>query len=100
MKLISTKCAKPDETLYRLDTREFFMSGRHPELIEAGIANLPEGRRRDCLRRVLEFLLDNQYVKSSALPERMWRVEEESGVGLVHSGDLCDVALDSLTEEH
>ena len=40
------------------------MSGRHPELIEAGIANLPEGRRRDCLRRVLEFLIDYQYVKS------------------------------------
>ena len=44
VKLTSTKCAKPDETLYRLDAKEFFMSGRHPELIEAGIANLPEGR--------------------------------------------------------
>ena len=73
VKLISTKCAKPDETLYRLDAEEFFMSGRHPELIEAGIANLPEGRRRDCLRKVLEFLLDNQYVKSGALPERLWK---------------------------
>ena len=98
MKLISTKCAKPDETLYRLDAKEFFMSGRHPELIEAGIANLPEGRRRDCLRKVLEFLLDNQYVKSGALPERLWKVEEGSGMGLAHSGDLCDAALDSLAE--
>ena len=74
------------------------MSGRHPELIEAGIANLPEGRRRDCLRKVLEFLLDNQYVKSGALPERLWKVEEGSGMGLAHSGDLCDAALDSLAE--
>ena len=98
MKLISTKCAKPDETLYRLDAKEFFMSGRHPELIEAGIANLPEGRRRDCLRKVLEFLLDNQYVKSVALPERLWKVEEESGMGLAHSCCLCDAALDSLAE--
>ena len=98
VKLISTKCAKPDETLYRLDAKEFFMSGRHPELIEAGIANLPEGRRRDCLRRVLEFLFDNQYVKSGALPERLWKVEERSGMGLAHSGDLCDAALDSLAE--
>ena len=96
--LMSTKCAKPDETLYRLDAKEFFMSGRHPELIEAGIANLQEGRRRDCLRKVLEFLLDNQYVKSGALPERLWKVEEDSGMGLVHSGDLCDAALDSLAE--
>ena len=74
------------------------MSGRHPELIEAGIANLSEGRRRDCLRRVLKFLLDNQYVKSGALPERLWKVEEGSGMGLVHSGDLCDAALGSLAE--
>ena len=74
------------------------MSGRHLELIEAGIANLPEGRRRDCLRKVLEFLLDNQYVKSGALPERLWKVEEGSGMGLTHSGDLCDAALDSLAE--
>ena len=98
VKLISTKCAKPDETLYRLDAKEFFMSGRHPELIEAGIANLPERRRRDCLRRVLEFLLDNQFDKSGALPERLWKVEEGSGMGLAHSGDLCDAALDSLAE--
>ena len=74
------------------------MSGRHPELIEAGIANLPERRRRDCLRKVLEFLLDNQYVKSGALPERLWKVDEGSGMGLAHSGDLCDAVLDSLAE--
>ena len=98
MKLISTKCTKPDENLYRLDAKEFLLSGRHSELIVAGIANLPEGRRRDCLRKVLEFLLDNQYVKSGALPERLCKVEEESGMGLAHSGDLCDAALDSLAE--
>ena len=55
------------------------MSGRHPELVDAGIASLPEGQRRDCLRRVLEFLLDNQYVKCRALPGRLWIVEESSG---------------------
>ena len=98
VKLMNTKCAKPDETLYRLDAKEFFMSGRHPELVDAGIASLPEGQRRDCLRRVLEFLLDNQYVKSRALPGRLWKVEEGSGMGLAHSGDLCDAALDSLAE--
>ena len=80
------------------DAKELFMSGRHPELIGPGIPNLPEGRRRDCLRKVLEFLLDNQYVKSGALLERLWKVEEGSGMGLAHSGDLCDAALDSLAE--
>ena len=98
VKLTCTKCAKPDETLYRLDAKEFFMSGRHQELIKAGIANLPEGRRRDCLRKVLEFLLDNQYVKYGALPERLWKVEEGSGMGLAHFGELCDAALGSLVE--
>ena len=62
------------------------------------IASLPERQRRDCLRRVLEFLLDNQHVKSRALPGRLWKVEEGSGMGLAHSGDLCDAALDSLAE--
>ena len=46
VKLLSTKCAKPDETL----------------------------------------------------PERLWKVEEGSAMGLAHSGDLCDAALDSLAE--
>ena len=73
-----TKCAKLDETLYRLDAKEFFMSGQYPELIEAGIANLLEGWRRDRLRKVLEFLFDNQYVTSGALPERLRKVEERS----------------------
>ena len=45
-------CAKPGETLCRLDAKEFFMSGRHPDLVDAGIASLPERQRRDCLRRV------------------------------------------------
>ena len=98
VKLMNTKCAKLDETLYRLDAKEFFLSGRHPELVDAGIACLPEGQRCDCLCRVLEFLLDNQYVKSRALPGRLWKVEEGSGMGLAHSGDLCDAALDSLAE--
>ena len=66
--------------------------------MDAGIDSLPEGQRRDCLRRVLEFLHDNQYVKSRALPGRLWKVEEGSGTGLAHSGDLCDAALDSLAE--
>ena len=38
------------------------------------------------------------YVKSRALPGRLWNVEEGSGVGLAHSGDLCDAALDRLAE--
>ena len=74
------------------------MSGRHPELVDAGIDSLPRGPRRDCLRRVLEFLLDNQYVKSRSWPDRLWKVEEGSGMGLAHSGDRCDAALDSLAE--
>ena len=89
---MNTKCAKPEETLYRLDAKEFLMSGRHLELVSAGIASLPEGQRRDCLRRVLEFLLDNQYVKSRALLGRPWKAEEGSGMGLAHAGDLCDAA--------
>ena len=46
VKLMSTQCAKPDETLYRLDAKEFFMSGRHPELVDAGtsMSNLVRGR--------------------------------------------------------
>ena len=43
------------------------MSGRHRELVNAGTASLPRGPRRDCLRRLLEFLLDKQCVKSFAL---------------------------------
>ena len=46
----------------------------------------------------LEFLLCHQYVICRALPGRLWQVEEGSGMGLAHSGDLCDAALDSLAE--
>ena len=43
VRLMSTKIAKSDETLYRLDAKEFFMSGRHPELVDAGTRQPPEG---------------------------------------------------------
>ena len=78
--------------------KSFFMSGRHPELVDAGIDSLPRGPRRDCLRRVLEFLLDNQYVKSRSWPDRLWNVEEGSGMGLAHFCDRYDAALNSLAE--
>ena len=55
-------------------------------------------QRRDCLCRVPEFLIDYQYVKSRTLPGRLWKDEEGSAMGVAHSGDLCDAALDCLAE--
>ena len=45
VKLLNTKCAKSDETVCRPDATEIFMSGRHPELVDAGIASLPGGAK-------------------------------------------------------
>jgi len=44
------------------------------------------------------FPLEHQYVRSSHLPWRRWKVLKGSGMGLVHSGDLADIVLYNIME--
>ena len=47
---------------------------------------------RDIVRRVLVFLLGHQYVTVKGT-RRLWRVLEGTGMGLIHSGELADLAF-------
>ena len=43
--------------------------------------------------RAVEFLLWSQLITADALPHRVWRVVQGSGMGLPHSGELADILL-------
>ena len=45
------------------------------------------------MRRALDLLLSCQFVEAPGLPGRLWRTIRGSGMGLPHSGALCDAAV-------
>ena len=51
----------------------------------------------DLMRSVILVLLHNQYVRSQ-LVEGLWASAKGSGMGLMHSSNMCDAALYTLAE--
>ena len=48
---------------------------------------------------VLIFLLYNQFVKTTTDKDRLWRVTQRSGMGLVHSSDFMDYVFHNKVED-
>ena len=74
------------------------MSG-DPEVLASDAAGLSEeGPRKRLLCEVVRFLLTHQFVASRRHPERLWRVQKGSGMGMKNSGELSDTAFAFLVE--
>ena len=81
----------------KMDIEEFFNSGLPNDLVE-DTAMLIDGEHRRLYKEVLEFVLDNQFVMSKYICNRVFKVCEGSGMGLLHSGDVADAALLKMAE--
>jgi hypothetical protein len=55
-------------------------------------------KQRHLLSDTIRFLLDQQFVVSSELANRIFHVQRGTGQGLKHSGDLADICLAHVAE--
>ena len=95
---ISALKAWPEHYFVRFDIEEFFMSG-DPEILACDAAGLSEqGPRKRLLCEVDRFLLTHSFVASRRHPERLWRVQKKSRMGMKNSGELSDAAFAFLVE--
>ena len=75
----------------RLDLKDFFLSGTVNELCRDACANF-DGSKKKLVDNVVELLLSHQFVELDEHPHRLWRSVQGSGMGLIHSSDLMDLA--------
>jgi hypothetical protein len=81
-----------DVQLVHIDLDDFFMSGRHPFLIQHVGSLIGCKKLRTLVRKVLRFLLKTQYIKSSAA-EGVRHMACGSSQGLPHSGLVAILAF-------
>ena len=84
-------------TLVKLDIKDFFMSGRHDDLVRAVEKCFTDDFGRT-LAAVTRFLLANQYIDNEAEGSELFKVDIGSGMGCIHSGDLSDLCFYVLVE--
>jgi hypothetical protein len=67
----------PEHSLLRLDLKDFFMSGLADEVANtiADILPVEDTARRKLTLRVLELLLQSQFVTSNYAPGEIYKVE-------------------------
>eukprot|EP00969_Alexandrium_andersonii_P155486 6874770-Alexandrium_andersonii.AAC.1 len=89
----------PEHTFFKLDVKEYFMSGAMHELVRASLDIVENTVLKTLLTDALYLLLDQQFVESTELRGRLWKVVTGSGMGLPHSGSVCDAAMIGLFEK-
>jgi hypothetical protein len=80
--------------LAKSDAKEFYMSGEHTAIV-AGVLPHIEAEHMPCAEHMLWLLLFHQFVTWCG---GAYRVLTGSGMGLIHSGALTDLAFWSLVE--
>ena len=87
-------CVKPiGRVLFvKLDLKDYFLSGTPDELIHDIVGPLA-GCEKKLVEDCLHLLLSHQYISAEGFDGRLWRSVKGSGMGLLHSGDLMDVAF-------
>ena len=86
---------KKEHTFYKFGLKDYCMSGSSDELLQCTLSHINDPVLFSLLRDMLALLLHEQYVSSKALPGRLWEVIKGTGMGLVHSGFVSDMALHS-----
>ena len=82
---------------YKIDIRDFFMSGLHYDLVDLRQKRIPE-EHRSTFKKIAAFILDSQYVSLMAKPEICWKVKIGSGMGVACAGDISNLAFSELCE--
>ena len=86
-----------DIKLYKIDIKESFLCGS-PELLAQWSTLSFHEKLRPVAFKVVLFLLRNQFVRVRGLTEAAWQVQEGSGMGLQHSGEVADSAFFHLAK--
>ena len=81
-----------DMVFVHWDLKDFFMQGSTDFLVFHSSLVIPI-KYRAVFRRALTFVLDNQYVRSRLIPNRLWKVVTGSGMGLKCSSNIADAAF-------
>ena len=96
MKQISRMAPGPN-SFFKLDIKDFYLSGTVEQLVKDATFGLHDDRKKLAVL-VLEFILSEQYVQSKWFPNRVWKSTVGSGMGLVHSGEVAELAFFSICE--
>ena len=96
--LRQTSCEGP-EVFAKLDVKSFYMSGL-PDVLSNTSCKVFDVGERGLLEETVFWSLDHQYVCVLELPNRVWKVELGSGMGLKHSGEVADASFYTLHEMH
>jgi len=81
-----------------VDVADFFMSGKGEELVSASTEHIPDGPKKSLMQDVTRLLLRAQFIESKLLPDRLWQVQQGTGMGLRHSGEIADSSFANLVE--
>ena len=86
-----------EDMLFKVDVKDFFMSGSASELIHDVTTchgePIFDSSTQKAVSSALKVLLEHQYAKHPSQPENVRRVVKGTGQGLLHSGDVSDLAL-------
>eukprot|EP00974_Lingulodinium_polyedra_P125196 11193593-Lingulodinium_polyedra.AAC.1 len=95
---VAMKKVPKGAVMYRIDIKHFYMSGEPEKLVQACTKTIKNKKMRETARDVARYLLQHQYVQSKRLKGRLFRVTQGSGMGLIHSSSIADMALAVLGE--
>ena len=95
---LRTRSISSSARLIKIDIRDFFMEGEHAQFLEACSSAVPIEWKR-CLRTLLAFILRTQYVRSPCFRDKLFQVKRGAGMGLLCSGDICDITFYKTVEE-
>ena len=84
----------------KADVKDFFYSGKDPQILAALASVIPEGdSRKKTFLAAVAYLLDNQLVRNPVKPDELYWSMQGSAMGLIHSGDLMDLCFFAKAEK-
>ena len=100
-------CARKLETvpcddntvLLKLDVAKFFICGLKEQLIMDALHFVQDRKLRELMREVLDFVLENQWVRSDVMKNKSFKSILGTGMGIKHSGTLATVCFWSRCEK-
>ena len=85
--------------VWTADIGDFYLSGKHSELISSSFKHVEDYTQRKALEDALENLLYYQFVESSFAQSGVLRVRKGTGMGSRHSGEVSDLGFFECVEK-
>ena len=86
----------PDTVFYKMDVKDFYMSGAHDVLAEHCASLCSTQNDSHLVRSLVLFILREQYV---SVGKNWWRVRKGAGMGMPCAGHIADAAYVREVEE-